>query len=95
MSDGECTWQAFGGSRDVAITCLAAAGSRRVAIGGSGGKLEVWDVEVVYGGGGIGEAFGVGGAGVGGRAGLVHRLVSFKVFVLELKRFAFLHSWSD
>ncbi|CAN0496056.1 unnamed protein product, partial [Ectocarpus sp. 12 AP-2014] len=34
-----------GDSRDVAITCLASAGPCRVAVAGSGGKLEIWDVE--------------------------------------------------
>ena len=79
----EYTWQAFGsspgvGGGDVAITCLSSAGPRRVAVAGSGGKLEVWDVEAACSGmserreRGGGGAFGPGERG----AGLVHRLVS-------------------
>eukprot|EP00903_Cladosiphon_okamuranus_P011112 g10488.t1 len=71
VGDEECTWGVLRGSGDgVAITCLASAGPRKVAVGGSGGKLEIWDVEAVCAG-------GAGCAGVGGgeaSAGLVHRL---------------------
>lgn len=71
VGDEECTWRVFRGSGggdgdDVVITCLASAGPGKVAVGGSGGNLEIWDVEAVCSGGGGGEAF----------AGLVHRLVS-------------------
>lgn len=71
MGDEECTWRVLRGSGgDVAITCLASAGPRRVAVGGSGGKLEVWDVEAVCAG-------GAGASGDGeASAGLVQRLVS-------------------
>ncbi|CAN0045248.1 unnamed protein product, partial [Ectocarpus sp. 8 AP-2014] len=88
VGDKEVTWRVFrgggggggggngGDSRDVAITCLASAGPCRVAVAGSGGKLEIWDVEAACagqgGGGGGGEGFGAGQPGAG--AGLVRRL---------------------
>lgn len=69
VGDEEFTWRVLRGSGgDVAITCLASAGPRKVAVGGSGGKLEVWDVEAV--------CAGAGGGGGEASAGLVHRLVS-------------------
>lgn len=66
--DEEFSWLAFGGSDDVSITSLATAGSRSIAVGGSGGKLEIWDVEAVFRDGGRTRK--------GARAGLVRRLVS-------------------
>lgn len=68
VDDEEFSWLAFGGSDDVSITSLATAGSRSVAVGGSGGKLEIWDVEAVF--------REVGRTRKGARAGLVRRLVS-------------------
>lgn len=90
VGEEEFTWRVFrggggsgsgGDSRDVAITCLASAGPCRVAVAGSGGKLEIWDVEAAcagQGGGGGGEGFGAGqpGAATGAAPGLVRRLVS-------------------
>lgn len=70
VGDEECTWQAFEGGGGVSMTCLASAGSRRVAVGGTGGCMEIWDVEMACGGG-----LGAGG----GRAGLVHRLVRVSI----------------
>lgn len=66
------------GGGDVAITCLVRAGPRNVAVGGSGGKLEIWDVEAVCTGG---AGVSGGGGGGGGMAGLVHRLVRGVFFV--------------
>lgn len=71
--DEECTWQVFEGGGNVSITCLATAGSRGVAVGGTGGCLEIWDVEMACSGG-----LGAGG----GRPGLVHRLVRVSTIVV-------------
>lgn len=68
VDDEEFSWLAFGGSDDVSITSLATAGSQSIAVGGSGGKLEIWDMEAVSRDGGRTQK--------GARAGLVRRLVS-------------------
>lgn len=62
-----------GSGDDVAITCLASVGPRKVAVGGNGGKLEIWDVEAVCAGGAGGAS---GGGGGEASTGLVRRLVS-------------------
>lgn len=76
------TWRAFRGSSDVKITSLASAGPTRVAVAGSGGKLEIWDVETACeagsgrgSGGSIGGGFGNGKSRKRSNVGLVHRLV--------------------
>lgn len=91
------SWQAFGGGGGYAtadntaiVTCVAAAGPRRVAIAGTGSRLEIWDIEMVEAaaqtsGRAVGDSGGVkpgSGApracGIGGASvvGLVHCLAS-------------------
>lgn len=96
MDSEEFTWQAFSGNNGgnstgdrVAITCLASAGPNRVAVGGTGGKIEIWDVKAMVASrrgrrAANVEAFGVGEAGMRVRGGLLHKLVSAFLVLLEL-----------